>query len=925
MEAINLEWTPLRGASAYRLTVTDSSTGERLLRTDPLDQPRYALDTSLADGREIEARLEFLPERAEEGAWEEAGPTVRVPVPDPRADVTILRWEGVSSVHRLVIADQTAARTVLDRPVLGSSYPYVPSPSERGHDLVMRVHSWRDGDWDEGTEWRPLPLRVLVGERRDPPPPLESDGAAPLLLAFTIDTEGFLARQSDPNPATAVDELIFGDYGNFEHYGVGLHMDLLEHFGFRGCFFVDVLSQFQYGREALQRTVDAIAERGHEVELHVHDEHLRNSDDPAVRALAGDMANMDGDRFRRLMGLAVQVFERLTGKQPGAYRAGGYRITDEHFPVLEEFGIKIDSSVQAYFHAHVSEWMRTRTQPYWIGDVLEVPPTWTLVRDQRDAPETRALAPNATAGDPVSRMPVSPTGVPRIATYVSHSCELMRVDRDVTQEAIAEYERSLRARVRKEVADRVMLEVAASPRLIDGRLDEDLVFRVAGILRRIADRDDARCVTFAELREIAGSFPREVRREPVDPVPVIDRPHGAATVTGTRVYSRELLEHLTSTGTPGRARTQSGGDDVSALVNADVSWEGKDVAVVGEGAPAVTPWLERRGVKSAERLEGPRADATGRFDVVVWLSGFERCAPSKLRGRLDAAAGMLREDGALVLRVRTLGAAPEPGNNGEPPLAELLFPASTLRADEVTAWDASTFSSWLAAQGFEIIGRRPVSRSGIEIAALERFPDKLAAIPDEELRTAGADFTLRRAADGGAGQLGADSAATGPQSAASEETAQGKSGAPAPADLVNRFGAVAPGDDVLVITAGGSAAPRIDIEDVQVTGTGPEELVGAAPAAASCDVVICSGAIERIDLERLQEACGALYRSLRPGGQLLLGVSASGLATPATIVVALLRAGFEVVASEDSAGRNDFRLLRPLELADIASFSGLTA
>src|SRR5512132_2557406 len=103
MEAINLEWTPLRGVSAYRLTIIDSSTGERLVRTDPLDMPRYALDPSLADGREIEAKLEFLPERAEEGAWEEAGPTFRVPVPDPNADLTILRWEGVSPVHRLVI------------------------------------------------------------------------------------------------------------------------------------------------------------------------------------------------------------------------------------------------------------------------------------------------------------------------------------------------------------------------------------------------------------------------------------------------------------------------------------------------------------------------------------------------------------------------------------------------------------------------------------------------------------------------------------------------------------------------------------------------------------------------------------------------------------------------------------------------------
>jgi hypothetical protein len=56
MKEINLEWTPLKGARAYRLTVRDGETGDRLLQTDPLDEPRYALDSSLLDGRDAEVR-----------------------------------------------------------------------------------------------------------------------------------------------------------------------------------------------------------------------------------------------------------------------------------------------------------------------------------------------------------------------------------------------------------------------------------------------------------------------------------------------------------------------------------------------------------------------------------------------------------------------------------------------------------------------------------------------------------------------------------------------------------------------------------------------------------------------------------------------------------------------------------------------------
>src|SRR5262249_25083742 len=161
-----------------------------------------------------------------------------------------------------------------------------------------------------------------------------------LLLVFSIDTEGFLARQRDPNPATAVDELVFGDFGDGEGRGIGLHMDLLEHFGYRGSFFVDVLSAYQYGEEALKRAVEAILERGHEVQLHVHDEHLRNSDDPAIHGLAGDLMAKDHDEFLKILELGVEVFERLTGQRPIAYRAGGYRIRDEHFPALQEVGIR---------------------------------------------------------------------------------------------------------------------------------------------------------------------------------------------------------------------------------------------------------------------------------------------------------------------------------------------------------------------------------------------------------------------------------------------------------------------------------------------------------------------------------------------------------------------------------------------------------
>ena len=115
------------------------------------------------------------------------------------------------------------------------------------------------------------------------------------------------------------------------------------------------------------------------------------------------------------------------------------------------------------------------------------------------------------------------------------------------------------------------------------------------------------------------------------------------------------------------------------------------------------------------------------------------------------------------------------------------------------------------------------------------------------------------------------------------------------------------------------------MEDVTVTSASVQSVADGELEPGSSDVIVCSGGLEAIDPVKIQDACDSLYAALRPGGQLLLRVAAkgAGLASPTAIVVGLLRAGFEVVAREPSAGANDLRLLRPLELADIAAFSGL--
>jgi len=521
-----------------------------------------------------------------------------------------------------------------------------------------------------------------------------------LLLVFSIDTECSVVRQPNPNPDTVVDELIFGDFGNGGRpAGIGLHMDLLERFGFRGSFFVDVLMEFEHGRPALERTVEAILQRGHEVELHVHPEHLRWSRDPAVERLAGELSGgralRDADLFRRLMELSVDLFERRVGRPPVAYRAGGYRIADVQFPVLGEFGIRIDSSVQPYFNSQVSDWMRTRTQPFRVGGVLEVPPSYLVLNEKPGEWETRGLTPNSNLGDPISALEAEPGRPPHVVTFVSHSFQLLRRYDSEEPEAIEAFVQRLRSSLSADLADRHLRGAPHAVRTFGEDVDDSLVGAVSAILRRVAERPDARCVTYADLAVAADRFWPGERHPPVDPVPLIDRNRGVEEVGRTRVFGPDLLSHLVSRGAPG-------------LPN-------------------------------------------GTGEEPGWIAGCESCDAMEFHRRLSAHVAGLREGEGLRLKLRTLGVAPPRSRGALPPLAEVLFPVAAIDAvvGEIGAeswhglpWDGATFRTWLEENGFEVLTWRCVPRRPAEMVTLEPFAEKLAWLDRAELETEALEIEL---------------------------------------------------------------------------------------------------------------------------------------------------------------------------------------
>jgi peptidoglycan/xylan/chitin deacetylase (PgdA/CDA1 family) len=604
-----------------------------------------------------------------------------------------LRWDPVDNAgeYELTVYDRTDAQIVFEQTVAATAREVSIPGESSNHDLVMRTRPRSNGRWGEWSRWNPLPRDFVLGARRPPQSSLAVDDSPGLLLVFTVDTECSVLGQLRPGLDRVVDELVFGDFGDGSPPGgIGLQMDLLEHFGFRGTFFVDVLMEFEYGRRALERTVEAIAGRGHEVELHLHPEHLEWSSDRRIAGLARGGIR-DADVFRRVLDLSVDLFERRVGRRPVAYRAGGFRIADAHFPVLEEFGIRIDSSVHPCFNSRVADWMRTRTQPFHVGTVLEIPPTYVLLSDDPDAWETRDLVPSFGLGDPVSTLPAEPGGPPGVATLVSHSFQLLRRRDSRVADTVRSFEERLRAGVPARVAEKTLREPLARMRTFGPEVDEGSVAHVAMLLRRIADRSDARCVTYADIAELRDRYWPAERHPPVDRVALLDRRRGIAGSTGTRVFSQGLLSHLVD--------------------------------------------------RASARLSPPAGGDGG------CAEGLERAGAEGLAAALDSAAAESEPGRSFHVRLRTLGVL-APGSRGDlPPLAELLFPVEILRAagvevGGVVPWDAPTFRAWLELRGFEILSEGRVPRVPGELAVLDRFPEKLRSLDPRELRTEAVEFEL---------------------------------------------------------------------------------------------------------------------------------------------------------------------------------------
>ena len=147
---------------------------------------------------------------------------------------------------------------------------------------------------------------------------------------FTVDVEGHVGN--DP-----IRHLIYGEASNGKKYGMDMIMDLLDRNGGRGLFFVDIAAAWDYGEEGVNSVLRHIKDRGHDVGVHIHPDHMADKS----RCFLHEYSY---DEQYDIISKCTDFYEDVLKERPKAFRAGKYGANRDTLDIIAGLGYAADFS-----------------------------------------------------------------------------------------------------------------------------------------------------------------------------------------------------------------------------------------------------------------------------------------------------------------------------------------------------------------------------------------------------------------------------------------------------------------------------------------------------------------------------------------------------------------------------------------------------
>lgn len=148
-------------------------------------------------------------------------------------------------------------------------------------------------------------------------------------VLVTIDTEGH-------DGADPIRHLIFGETAD-GCYGIERIMDEFDKANAKILFFVDFAEAWDYGRDKVEKVVHTILDRGHNVGVHIHPDHMADKN----RLFLYEYTREEQyDIIKR----CTDLYTEIVGQPPKSFRAGKYGANYDTLDILCELGYQYDFS-----------------------------------------------------------------------------------------------------------------------------------------------------------------------------------------------------------------------------------------------------------------------------------------------------------------------------------------------------------------------------------------------------------------------------------------------------------------------------------------------------------------------------------------------------------------------------------------------------
>ena len=149
-------------------------------------------------------------------------------------------------------------------------------------------------------------------------------------VLVSVDTEG-------PAGKMPVEKMIYGQARDGREYGISFLMNLFERNDIKALFFVDIPEIADRGENKIAEVMHHISERGHDVGVHVHPDHMADSN-------RRYLWEYTADEQYEIIARCTDFYEKTLKKPPLSFRAGRYGANNDTLDVLEKLGYRYDMS-----------------------------------------------------------------------------------------------------------------------------------------------------------------------------------------------------------------------------------------------------------------------------------------------------------------------------------------------------------------------------------------------------------------------------------------------------------------------------------------------------------------------------------------------------------------------------------------------------